>query len=68
MHIIRQLFLWHKALEVYEKRDDSFSHAWMQSLLRQFSTAVSLDDFEMAMLPPFVESLTKVDGIYLSIF
>jgi hypothetical protein len=68
MHMIPQFFLWHKVLEEYEKGDESFWHAWMQSLPRRFSTAVSLDDFEMAMLPPFVESLAKIDRIYLSVF
>jgi hypothetical protein len=67
-HLAPQFFIWIKVLQEYEKGDDSAWHDWMQSLPRKFDTAVSLDEFEVVCLPPFIGSLSKIERIQLVVF
>ncbi|KAL3943731.1 MAG: hypothetical protein SGBAC_002201 [Bacillariaceae sp.] len=63
-----QFLLFCKILLEYEKEDQSYWYAWMNSLPRNFYTAVSMDDFEISCLPPFLYSLSMMDRIHFSVF
>lgn len=63
-----QFLLFCKVLLEYEKEEQSYWYAWMNSLPRNFYTAVSMDDFEISCLPPFLYSLSMMDRIHFSVF
>jgi hypothetical protein len=63
-----QFLLFCKILMEYEKEEQSYWYAWMNSLPRKFYTAISMDDFEISCLPPFLYSLSMMDRIHFSVF
>eukprot|EP00980_Cylindrotheca_fusiformis_P012387 scaffold3043_cov121-Cylindrotheca_fusiformis.AAC.3 len=63
-----QFLLFCKLLMEYEKEEQSYWYAWMISLPKKFYTAISMDDFEISCLPPFLYSLSMMDRIHFSVF
>jgi hypothetical protein len=63
-----QFLLFCKILAEYEQEEQSYWYAWMNSLPRKFFTAISMDDFEISCLPPFLYSLSMMDRIHFSVF
>jgi hypothetical protein len=55
-----QFYLWIRLLQEFEKGSESRWYGWMQSLPRTFDTAVSMDDVELELLPPFAWTLAKM--------
>ena len=67
-HQTGQFLLFLKILMEYEKEEESFWYVWLNALPRKFYTAVSMDDFEISCLPPFLYSLSMMDRIHFSVF
>ena len=65
---IPQFYLYVKLLREHDKRELSKWFAWLQSLPRDFSTAVSMDEVELECLPPFAWALASVERLHLDLF
>ena len=65
---IPQFYLYVKLLQEHDKREQSKWFAWLQSLPRDFSTAVSMDEVELECLPPFAWALASVERLHLDLF
>mmetsp|Transcript_23437 Transcript_23437/g.31085 ORF Transcript_23437/g.31085 Transcript_23437/m.31085 type:complete len:464 (-) Transcript_23437:276-1667(-) len=60
-HLIPQFYLFLKVLMEYEQGVDSPYFAWLNSLPRQWNTAVSMDTFCMSCLPPYIRGLCQTE-------
>ena len=67
-HLYQQFYLWLKVLVEYERGTESPWYPWMASLPRKWDTAVSMDDFCILCLPPFIKYLASVERIQLKNF
>ena len=65
---IPQFFLFLKVLLEHGKGPDSRWFLWLQSLPRQFDTSVTMDEVELACLPPFAWALANVERLHLHKF
>ena len=53
------LFL--KVLSIYQEGMNSPYYPWMESLPRKYNTGVSMDDFCLSCLPPYIKSLCETE-------
>ncbi len=63
-----QFYLFLKVLVEFEKGLESPYYPWMAALPRKWNTAVSMDDFCLSCLPPFIRSLCQVERDQLAAF
>lgn len=63
-----QFYLWIRLLQEYEKGSESRWYGWMQSLPKTFDNAVSMDEVELELLPPFAWSLAKMVRFHYQTF
>lgn len=56
---IPQFYLYIKLLIEYEKNSTSFWYQWIQSLPRNFDTAICMNEMEMDCLPPIAYTIAK---------
>jgi hypothetical protein len=67
-HLLLQFYLFLKILVEIEQGSDSPYYPWLNSLPRKYNTAVSMDDFCLECLPPFIKSLCQVKRNQLAVF
>ena len=65
---ISHFFLFIKVLIEHAKGEDSFWYPWMQSLPREFETAIAMDEDELEWLPPYAWALAGVERRHLMVF
>lgn len=61
-------FLFLRVLVEYEQGQNSPYYPWIASLPRKWNTAVSMDDFCLSCLPPFIKSLCQKERAQLADF
>lgn len=66
--IYPQFYLFLKLLIEFERGAESPYYPWMAALPRKWNTAVSMDDFCLSCLPPFIRSLCQVEKDQLTAF
>ncbi|KAG7373929.1 SET methyltransferase domain containing protein [Nitzschia inconspicua] len=67
-HLFPQFYLFLKLLVELEQGENSPYYPWMASLPRKFNTGVSMDEFCLSCLPPFIRSLCQIKRNHLVAF
>jgi hypothetical protein len=67
-HLARHFHLFVRVLVEYEAGTGSPFYPWLAALPRQWNTAVSMDDFCLSCLPPFIKSLCVTQRTQLQVF
>lgn len=67
-HLQEQFYLFVKVLLEYEQGEESPYFPWFQAMPRKWNTAVSMDDFCLSCLPPFIKSLCQTERDQLGKF
>jgi hypothetical protein len=57
----QQFYLFLKVLVEYEQGVESPYFAWLDAMPRRWNTAVSMDEFCLSCLPPFIKTLCQIE-------
>lgn len=63
-----QFYLFLKILVEYERGQESPYYPWLAAMPRKWNTAVSMDEFCLSCLPPFIKSLCQKERDQLTAF
>jgi hypothetical protein len=63
MNLEQQFYLFLRVIVEYERGAESPWYPWMAAMPRKWDTAVSMTDFCISCLPPFIKNLCKIEKI-----
>lgn len=67
-HLSQQFVLFLKVLFLYQEGEQSSYYPWMASLPRKWNTAVSMDEFCLSCLPPYIKAVCNAEREQFQIF